>query len=105
MDVEALADSSASLCYVTPSHQFPMGSVMPASTRDQLLKWASEKEGRYILEDDHDSEFRYTGRPIPALQSFYKQDTVIYIGTFSKGNLSGTPCGLYDPSESADETV
>lgn len=60
MDVEALADSSASLCYVTPSHQFPMGSVMPASTRDQLLKWASEKEGRYILEDDHDSEFRYT---------------------------------------------
>ena len=84
MDVEALADSSASLCYVTPSHQFPMGSVMPASTRDQLLKWASEKEGRYILEDDHDSEFRYTGRPIPALQSFYKQDTVIYIGTFSK---------------------
>lgn len=105
MDVEALADSSASLCYVTPSHQFPMGSVMPASTRDQLLKWASEKEGRYILEDDHDSEFRYTGRPIPALQSFYKSGYRYLYRYFFKGNYSGTPCGLYDPSESADETV
>ena len=69
MDVLALAKTNADICYVTPSHQFPLGSVMPVSTRQKLLHWAEKKENRYILEDDHDSEFRYKGKPIPALQS------------------------------------
>ena len=48
------------------------------------MSWANEKEGRYILEDDYDSEFRYKGLPIPALQGFDRQGKVIYLGTFSK---------------------
>lgn len=83
-DVQALRRSSASICYVTPSHQFPLGSVLSISHRQSLLDWASEKEGRYIIEDDHDSEFRYKGKPIPALQSLDQNQKVIYIGTFSK---------------------
>ena len=57
---------------------------MPLSRRMALLAWAGEKEGRYIIEDDYDSEFRYKGKPIPALKGFDSHDCVIYIGTFSK---------------------
>ena len=89
MDVLALAKTNADICYVTPSHQFPLGSVMPVSTRQKLLHWAEKKENRYILEDDHDSEFRYKGKPIPALQSLDKAGKVIYIGTFSKSIAPG----------------
>lgn len=83
-DVQALSLSQASICYVTPSHQFPLGSVMGISRRQKLLSWTSEEGGRYIIEDDHDSEFRYRGKPIPALQSLDKNQRVIYIGTLSK---------------------
>ena len=48
------------------------------------MKWASEKEGRYLIEDDHDSEYRYKGKPIPSLQSIDHEEKVIYLGTFSK---------------------
>ena len=58
--------------------------VMPLSRRMELLSWAGEKEGRYIIEDDYDSEFRYKGKPIPALKGFDNHDCVIYMGTFSK---------------------
>lgn len=58
----------ADLAYIMPSHQFPMGMVMPMKRRMQLLAWASRENGRYLIEDDYDSEFRYKGRPIPALQ-------------------------------------
>ncbi len=84
MDVEKLTHSQASICYVTPSHQFPLGSVMPVSRRQELLAWASSGDHRYIIEDDHDSEFRYIGKPIPSLQSMDQHQKVIYIGTFSK---------------------
>lgn len=84
LDITALKHSSADICYVTPSHQFPLGSVLSISRRQALLAWAAEKENRYIIEDDHDSEFRYKGKPIPALQSLDKEQRVIYIGTFSK---------------------
>ena len=57
---------------------------MPAPERQRLLKWAREKEGRYLIEDDHDSEYRYKGKPIPAMQSLDPEGKVIYIGTFSK---------------------
>lgn len=82
--IEGLEASGAELCYVTPSHQFPLGTVMSIAKRQQLLQWAKEEEDRYIIEDDHDSEYRYKGRPIPALQSIDAEGKVIYIGTFSK---------------------
>lgn len=72
------------IIYVMPSHQFPLGTVMPMTRRLELLKWTSEGTDRYIIEDDHDSEFRYKGRPIPSLQGSDNGEHVIYIGTFSK---------------------
>jgi GntR family transcriptional regulator/MocR family aminotransferase len=57
---------------------------MPLGRRQELLDWAAEQRGRYIIEDDHDSEFRYVGKPIPSLQSRDQRECVIYMGTFSK---------------------
>lgn len=84
MRVRGLREVHASLAYVMPSHQFPLGTVMPLKRRLELLQWADKQEDRYIIEDDHDSEFRYRGRPIPSLQGMDKAGKVIYIGTFSK---------------------
>lgn len=84
MEVSKLRASNADTAYVMPSHQYPLGIVMPIKRRMELLKWASEAEERYIIEDDYDSEFRYKGRPIPALQGYDRNDKVIYLGTFSK---------------------
>lgn len=85
MMIQELEESGCDIAYVTPSHQYPTGIVMPISRRLKLLAWANEKEGRYIIEDDYDSEFRYHGRPIPALQGNDRKGNVIYLGTFSKG--------------------
>lgn len=84
MRTDCLVREKASAAYVMPSHQFPMGIVMPIGRRMELLKWAAGREGRYLIEDDYDSEFRYCGKPIPALMASDKQGKVIYIGTFSK---------------------
>lgn len=84
MDVRALRESGADVAYVMPSHQFPLGTVMPIRRRQELLEWAEEKPERYIIEDDYDSEFRYVGKPVPALQGIDGSRKVIYIGTFSK---------------------
>ena len=84
MDITSLKKSGANIAYIMPSHQFPTGIVMPIGRRMELLNWASEKEGRYLIEDDYDSEFRYKGKPIPALQASDRNGKVIYIGTFSK---------------------
>lgn len=81
--IEELEKTGAGVVYVMPSHQFPMGTVMPLKRRMELLRWADENQ-TYIIEDDYDSEFRYKGKPIPALQGFDKNERVIYIGTFSK---------------------
>lgn len=81
---EALEKSGASVAVITPSHQFPTGHIMPVSRRIQLLNWANEKPERYIIEDDYDSEFRYSGKPIPSLQGIDRQGKVIYLGAFSK---------------------
>jgi GntR family transcriptional regulator / MocR family aminotransferase len=81
--VEDLRKSGASVTYVTPSHQFPMGMVMPISRRMELLAWAHETES-YIIEDDYDGEFRFTGKPIPSLQGLDQHGRVVYLGTFSK---------------------
>lgn len=84
MDVDKLNKSGATVAYVMPSHQYPLGIVMPVKRRQELLKWAESSQDRYIIEDDYDSEFRYKGKPIPALRGSDTIDRVIYIGTFSK---------------------
>ena len=84
MLVSQLRKTQAKIAYVTPSHQYPLGVVMPIKRRMELLSWAMETEGRYIIEDDYDSEFRYKGKPIPSLQGVDHAERVIYIGTFSR---------------------
>jgi GntR family transcriptional regulator/MocR family aminotransferase len=79
----AAGGASPRLLYVTPSHQFPTGAVLSLPRRLALLRWARE-HGALILEDDYDSEFRYSGRPVEALQGLDTSHTVVYIGTFSK---------------------
>lgn len=78
-----LEASTAQMVYVTPSHQFPTGSIMPYPERERLLEWAIARNA-YIIEDDYDGEFRYLGKPIPSLQGLDDHGRVIYIGTFSK---------------------
>lgn len=75
--------SHARLAYVTPSHQFPLGGVLPLERRLELLRWASDA-GAYVVEDDYDSEFRYEGKPVAAMQGLDRSGRVIYVGTFSK---------------------
>jgi len=71
------------LIYVTPSHQFPMGMTMSVSRRMALLEFA-ERSRSWIIEDDYDSEYRYSGHPLSSLQGLDRSGRVIYIGTFSK---------------------
>jgi GntR family transcriptional regulator/MocR family aminotransferase len=73
----------ARAAFVTPSHQFPLGSTMSASRRLHLLNWA-QNSGAWIIEDDYDSEYRYESRPVASLQGMDANARVIYIGTFSK---------------------
>jgi GntR family transcriptional regulator/MocR family aminotransferase len=73
----------ARLVYITPSHQFPLGVTMSLTRRLMLLDWA-KRANAYILEDDYDSEYRFSGRPLSALQGLDNAECVIYIGTFSK---------------------
>jgi GntR family transcriptional regulator/MocR family aminotransferase len=82
--VSKLEQTNATVMYVTPSHQFPTGAVLSATRRNQLLHWAYQQNNRYIIEDDYDSEFRYTGKPIPSLQGIDQNQRVIYLSTFSK---------------------
>lgn len=84
MEMSLLEESGADTAYVMPSHQHPTGIVMPVKRRQELLNWAGRGEDRYLIEDDYDSEFRYKGKPIPALQGMDTAGKVIYIGTFSK---------------------
>ena len=83
LDLDALDRSGASVTYVTPSHQFPTGCVMPVGHRLKLIEWAASG-GRFVLEDDYDSELRYQGKPIPSLQGLRPAGNIIYLGTFSK---------------------
>ncbi len=75
--------ATAKLVYVSPSHQYPLGVTMTLARRLGLLEWAA-RAGAWIIEDDYESEYRYTGRPLAALQGLDKEGRVIYIGTFSK---------------------
>jgi GntR family transcriptional regulator/MocR family aminotransferase len=87
------------LIYTTPSHQFPLGLTMSISRRIQILQYAS-KNDCWIIEDDYDSEFRYSGSPLPSLQGMDKNNCVLYLGTFSKVLFPGLRLGylvLPDP--------
>jgi GntR family transcriptional regulator/MocR family aminotransferase len=83
LDAGRARSADARLAYVTPSHQYPMGVTMSLSRRLDLLDWAERSEA-WILEDDYDSEYRYKGRPIAALQGLDDAGRVIYVGSFSK---------------------
>ena len=83
VDVGRRAAPDARLAAVSPSHQFPLGVTMSLGRRLALLEWARET-GAWILEDDYDSEYRYAGRPLAALQGLDRAGRVIYVGTFSK---------------------
>ena len=113
ISVEQIKASEVDCVYCTPAHQYPMGITMPISRRSELLSWAYEcqlsefkcdtkydknsKDNydikydnlnmtncRFIIEDDYDSDYRYQGNPIPALQGFDTRDCVLYLGTFSR---------------------
>lgn len=92
ISVDSLKESAANVAYVTPSHQFPSGMIMPITRRVELLNWAVEKEG-YIIEDDYDGEFRHVGKPIPSLQGLDTNGKVIYLGTFSKSLIPSIRVG------------
>lgn len=86
INLDQLHQSNAAMAYVTPSHQIPLGYIMPVQQRLKLIEWAVSGE-RYIIEDDLNSEFRYSGDPIPALQHLDHHGRVIYMGTFFKSLL------------------
>ncbi len=75
--------NAARVIYVTPSHQFPLGVAMSAQRRNALLEFA-RRRGAVVIEDDYDGEFRFSGRPLDALQTLDRDESVFYVGTFSK---------------------
>lgn len=83
MNLQALESSGANVVHISPTHHYPTGIVTPIGRRQALLRWA-EKSGGVIIEDDYDSEFRFTGRPIPTLQSIDTRGQVVYMNTFSQ---------------------
>ncbi|MCQ2486538.1 MAG: PLP-dependent aminotransferase family protein [Clostridia bacterium] len=85
---DRLSSLGVDVIHISPSHHFPTGIVMPIGRRYELLSWASESPDRYIIEDDYDSEFRLTGKPIPTLSSIDLQGKVIYMNTFTKSLAS-----------------
>jgi GntR family transcriptional regulator/MocR family aminotransferase len=102
MKLGATTLRNARLVYVTPGHQFPLGITMSLARRLQLLEFA-RKSGALILEDDYDSEFRYAGRPVPALQGLDRRGEVLFTGSFSKVLFPSLRLGyLVLPSDLAD---
>ena len=83
INLEDVITNKNPVVHITPSHQFPSGVVLSLKKRIQLLNYALENDV-YIIEDDYDSEFRYTGKPLPSLQGLDQNDRTIYMSTFSK---------------------
>ncbi|WP_233836986.1 MocR-like pyridoxine biosynthesis transcription factor PdxR [Paraburkholderia sp. ZP32-5] len=106
IDVERGIQLDAQACFamVTPSHQSPLGHTLSLARRMALLDWAAQAS-RWIIEDDYDSEFRYVGRPLPALKSLDRHDRVIYCGTFSKVMFPGLRLAYVVVPERAVERV
>lgn len=84
LSISDLEKSKSNVIHISPAHHFPTGIVMPIQRRQEILNWANKREDRYIIEDDYDSEFRFTGRPIQTLQSIDENEKVVYINTFTK---------------------
>ncbi len=84
LSLEELEKSGADIVHVSPAHNFPTGIVMPITRRMELIEWAKAKEGRYIIEDDYDSEFRFASKPLPSLFSKDSYENTLYMNTFSK---------------------
>ena len=89
LSVDKLEETGATVAHVSPTHQYPTGITMPIGRRYELLAWAQKSEDRYIIEDDYDSEFRLSGKPMPTLRGIDHEGKVIYLNTFSK-SLSRT---------------
>lgn len=88
MQTGMLEESGAQIAHISPAHHYPTGRVTPISRRYELLAWAAREEGRYIIEDDYDSEFRLEGKPMATLQSIDVSEKVIYMNTFTKSLTS-----------------
>jgi GntR family transcriptional regulator/MocR family aminotransferase len=103
MTLRRAAMRGARLVYVTPGHQFPLGITMSLTRRLRLLDWAG-RSGTFILEDDYDSEYRYVGRPVPALQGLDRHGLVLFTGSFSKVLFPSLRLGyLVVPAELVDK--
>lgn len=89
VDIKKVEEINPNFLFITPSHQFPTGTIMPISRRLELLNWAVNHERAFIVEDDYDSEFKYGTDNIPSLQSLDRHQRVIYTGTFSKTIMPG----------------
>ncbi len=84
ISMHMLSKSDANIVHISPAHHYPTGTVMSIARRQELLFWAAMQPNRYILEDEYDSEFRFSGKPIPPLFSLDTKDRVVYMNTFSK---------------------
>lgn len=84
MGMAGLEASGAQVAHVMPSHQFPTGIVTDAARRYELLGWAAQEPGRYLIEDDYDCELRLSGRPVPALAGIDARGSVVYVNTFAR---------------------
>lgn len=81
---DILAESRASVVHISPANHFPTGIVMPMKRRRELIEWAQASPSRYLIEDDYDSELRFSGQALPTVYSLDENDRVIYMNTFSK---------------------
>ncbi len=80
----SLLDSHANVLHFSPGHQYPTGVVMPIARRRQLMNWVGSAPNRWLIEDDYDSEFRFSGKPVPSMFSMDTLGRVIYLNTFSR---------------------
>ena len=81
---KGLEENNVNVVHTSPAHHFPTGAVMPLSRRYELLAWAAKEPDRYIIEDEYDSELRFSGKPLPTLKSIDVSGKVIYMNTFTK---------------------